>query len=261
MTISKYTIGIISPAFESLNYEGHVMENEKILVVSGRTYREGFINGLRVVILGCDMNASAVSLATLSLHHLYHVTHLIYMGFAGAVNEKLKVGDVVLATQMATLNSSLNQEGKDKNKSIEIFMDSEVSNLLHQAAEQVISASGTDPLISAEQELQFKLNAAPVVFCGLVGVGDPFYISPVKKQKALKLKPNLICFEKEGIAVALVGEQYALPVGMIHLIVQAADDMEQIDYAPFITNVASRYIAEITFTFVHLFIELALINK
>jgi nucleoside phosphorylase len=264
MINSKYTIGIVSPAFALFDYGGNILKNEEIIGNDGHVYRTGFVNGLRIIILGCDMDAAAISLATLPLPLLDQVTHLIYMGYAGAVKEKLKVGDMVLATQMITENSPRNQKVNDKDlngKNREIFMDSKVSKLLYQAAEQVIIDSGIDPLISAKQELQFRLNAAPVIFRGPAGVGDPFYISPAKRERALKLTPELICLEKEGLSVALISRRHAIPLGIIHMIVQGGDETEQIDYAAFITNVANRYIAEITFAFIHRFSELTLLNK
>jgi nucleoside phosphorylase len=204
------------------------------------------------------MGTAALSLATLPPDLLSTITHLVYMGYAGAVNARLKVGDVIPATQMMTANASSIQgeTGRDqKDHHLAILMNQKITNLLYRAAEQVVLESVIDPLIDAEQESQFKLNAIPAIISGHVGDGDPFYISQKKIQHALKHNPNFICLEKEGMAVAMISEQYEIPSGMIHIIVQADNDREQIDYAAFITDVADRYIAAITFKFIHLLSE------
>jgi adenosylhomocysteine nucleosidase len=258
MNISKYTIGIISPAFDSFLYWSHILENAETFTAGGHTHHCGFTNGLRVVILGCSMEAVTSSLADFPLPQFGQITHLVYMGYAGSLNEKVKVGDLVLASHMITsdLLSNANKNNNGQHHiDLEISMNTKISSLLHLAAQQVILESTIDPLISAEQERQFGLNGMPAILQGHVGVGEPFYISQAKKLKALKYDPKLICLEKEGMAVAMISKQFALPLGVIHIIVQAEDDFEPIDYVDFITDVANRYLVEISLKFIHLFSE------
>jgi adenosylhomocysteine nucleosidase len=260
MNTSKPTIGIISPAFDSILHWNHILEDLETITTDGHTYHSGFNNGVQVVILECPIEEVTLSLAAFPLKQLSRLTHLVYMGYAGAVNKNIKVGDLVLGTKMLTLPNLEENFTDQKELCTEISMNTVISGMLHLAAEQVILESTIDPLITYEQELKFRLNSEPSIFRGHVGVGDPFYISPAKKINALKCDPKLICLEKEGLMVAMISKQFALPLGMIHIIVQADDDTESLDYAEFINNVANRYIAEISLKYIHLLSTLTSVN-
>jgi adenosylhomocysteine nucleosidase len=252
MNTSKPTIGIISPAFDSFIHWSHILENFETIITDGYTYHSGFNNGVQVVILDCSIDEVTLALAAFPLKRLSSLTHLVYLGYAGAVNKNINVGDLVLGTRMVTLPNLEGNFSDQKEQCTEISMNTVISGMLHLAAEQVILESTIDPLITYEQELKFGLTAEPSIFRGHVGVGDPFYISPAKRLNALKYDPKLLCLEKEGLMVAMISKQFALPLGMIHIIVQADNDTEPLDYTKFMNNVANRYLAAISSKLIHL---------
>ncbi len=233
-------IGIMSAMTEEIQSLIDSVESPEITTLGNREYYQGDLWGHDTVLVFSRWGkvASASTVATLILK--YNVDLILFTGVAGAIDQSLNIGDVVVGDDFYQHD----MDGRPLIKQFEIpltgnsFFTScqETSLKLKKAAESFLSSDE----ISEAIKKQFDISS-PKVVIGNIASGDKF-ISSIDDSNFIKeCLPKVMCVEMEGAAVAQVCSEYNIPFGIVRTISDAADHTADLDFLEFAKEVANKY--------------------
>jgi adenosylhomocysteine nucleosidase len=206
-----------------------------------RTFYEGAWAGQEVVLVLSRVGKVSASITTLLLIERFGVTHLVFTGVAGAIDPRLRIGDVVVADHLVQHDMDASPLPAFQRFEIpllgKIFFE---AGLCDEAFEAAIHYTEGDFLrdVAVEKRAEFGMDR-PRVFRGLVASGDQFLADPQKAAELLRSLPGLLCAEMEGAAVAQVcHEMGGIPAAIIRVISDQADHSAAVDFLRFVDEVA-----------------------
>jgi len=94
-------IGIIGPSENEINPFIKSMSNIKIEKHAMLSFHCGQFTNVNVVALFCGVCKVNAAIAAQILIDKYHVSHIIVIGVAGAIDEKLRIFDTVISSEIA----------------------------------------------------------------------------------------------------------------------------------------------------------------
>jgi adenosylhomocysteine nucleosidase len=241
-------IGIMGAMPEETQGIVDLISEAEVFVSGMRTYYSGTINGIKVVVVFSRWGKVAAATTVCGLISLYHVTDLIFIGVAGAIHQKLKIGDIVVANNLVQHDLDARPLMKKYEVPLleKIFFQSnlKLQKLSLRATEAVIKKAINSPFVEPGWVKQFQLDN-PVSVMGDVASGDQFITEKSEKDRIRGELGSISCVEMEGAAVAQVCYEYGLPFAVIRVISDQADDAAPGDFMAFIHHVASKYSCEI----------------
>jgi adenosylhomocysteine nucleosidase len=207
--------------------------------IAGRTYTLGRWHGVEIVLVFSRWGkVAAASTATTLLQH-FHVDAILFIGVAGAAHPDLRLGDVVIATDLV-------QHDMDAS-ALPMFQRFEIP-LLGRARfpsppdwiARALTAIPTDLAadLAADTRAEFGLDQ-PRVVTGLIASGDRFVSDPRFIAELRAALPDLQCVEMEGAAVAQVCHEHDRPLLVVRIISDLADHSASVDFPKFVTKVAT----------------------
>lgn len=218
-----------------------------------RTYYSGKIGGIDTVVVFSRWGKVAASATVSTLIHKFHITELIFIGVAGAIDERLSVGDVVLASRL--IQHDVDARPLMPRYEIPLLSktyfepDEANANLAAAAISQMLEQKTLHNFFTNDVLSQFNIST-PQLFIGDIASGDQFFASNQQKQLLHDALPEVLCIEMEGAAVAQVCYEYNIPFVVIRTISDTADDQAHIDFPLFIKTISSKYAA---FVIEHIF--------
>ncbi|ACZ01296.1 5'-methylthioadenosine/adenosylhomocysteine nucleosidase [Streptobacillus moniliformis] len=93
-------IGIIGAMHEEINVIKQEMENIEIEIVNGNTFYIGLLNNKKVILVGCGIGMVNAAIVTTLLINEFKVKKIYFSGVAGSTSNKLKIGDIVISTEL-----------------------------------------------------------------------------------------------------------------------------------------------------------------
>jgi adenosylhomocysteine nucleosidase len=216
----------------------------------GREYFQGKLWGEPAVVALSRIGkvAAAATMAELILR--FNVRAVLFSGVAGAIDHSLRVGDIVVARRLV-------QHDMDASP---IFPALEVPLLgrshfdaceLHSArVEQAARRFVDRDLFEAVGEAELAAfgimrDRPPRVVVGDIASGDRFVSSHVERERLRERLSGVLCVEMEGAAAAQVCFEYGVPIAVVRVISDAADDAAAVDFTRFIAKVAGAVSAGI----------------
>ncbi len=201
--------------------------------IEGIKFVSGKLSGKRVVIAFTGIGKVNAAMTTTLLIEHFKPNKVIFTGIAGAVNQQLQPGDIVIAEKIAHHDmGTIWPEGlfhkgvKNRLSGWEnpVFFpaDEQLLKLAELAAEQV--ELGTIQMSTTER--------APKVVKGVVVTGDAF-IASADKCAELRKKLNADAVEMEGAAVAQICYQRQIGCLVIRSISDKADEGAVLDKQTF----------------------------
>ncbi len=240
-------IGIMGAMLEEVQHIRERMDVRGERSIGGRTFYHGTLGDHDVVLVFSRWGKVASATTATTLIHCFDVDYLLFTGVAGAVDDKLNIGDVVIAR-------GLYQHDMDARPIFERFqIPLTQTTLFHtnaafgdkavQASERYFNQSLSE--LGQERLSKFSIHS-PKVRGGVVASGDQF-ISEKSACDALCMNgQHVLAVEMEGAAVAQVCDDYDIPLTVIRTISDKADHSAQIDFQAFVGEVASEISAGIT---------------
>ncbi len=216
---------------------------DRVLERGMRTYHVGSLHGRECVVTLSRVGKVAAAATVMHLILELGVSEIIFTGVAGAMSPELKVGDVVIASELI-------QHDLDARPLFPQFeapllgvsrFGVEVARV--KAAEDAARRYLADDFVESIQQAdrdRFNL-LAPRVCTGLIASGDQFITSAAARDAIRAALPDALCVEMEGAAVAQVCFEHDVPLTVIRTISDAADDSAPVDFSAFIEQVASEY--------------------
>lgn len=241
-------IGILGAMLEEVSSIKEMMVIENETIIAGRTYYEGRINDVEVVVVFSRWGKVASASTTTTLINKFAVQYILFTGVAGAVAPQLNIGDIVVG-------AGLYQHDMDARPFFDQFQIPLTNSIVFEPrqsdVEKVSEAAlrfidNIETVFNKDTLERFSINK-PSVYIGLIASGDKF-ISDPDIHPHLHLNKNnkgTLAVEMEGASVAQICEEYNIPYNIIRVISDKADHSAAIDFHSFVTQVASQYSAGI----------------
>lgn len=235
-------LGLISALHQEQDGLIEQMQDRHTITRGMRDYTSGRLWGVDCICVLSRIGKVAAAATAATLIERFGVTHILFTGVAGSVDNRVKVGDIVVA-------DSLVQHDMDARP---LFPRFEIPLLGQQGfasdlhlTDQVASAAARFlqadiGIIDEEDRRAFGL-ALPRVHRGLIASGDEFIHRGGRRADLKQAFPDLLAVEMEGAAVAQVCFEFGLPFAVIRTISDGADEGAPLDFMQFIERVAARY--------------------
>ena len=91
-------LGIIGAMEIEVNTLKENLQNKRVRIIAGAEYCEGTLEQLNVVVVQCGVGKVNAAMCVQALCDCFHVTHIVNTGVAGALSDKLDIGDFVIST-------------------------------------------------------------------------------------------------------------------------------------------------------------------
>lgn len=219
-------IGIIGAMDKEVEGLKNEMKVREITRIAGIDFYEGTLQGKEIVLLKSGVGKVNSAMATDILIREFGAIQIIFTGVAGAVNDKLNVGDVVISTELVEHDFDTtafgeklgNVPGSDNGK---FYADKKLIDLAEVSAQKVLGKNH--------------------VFKGVIATGDQF-IADKGKVKFLEKEFGAWAVEMEGASVAHVATLHASEFVVIRAISDKADGSAHVTYDEFSTKAAENSI-------------------
>jgi adenosylhomocysteine nucleosidase len=245
-------IAIAAALQEELGALLAAMPDERPVRLAGREFWLGHLDGQEVVVALSRVGKVAAAMTATLLVHEFGAGQAIFTGTAGGLGERVRVGDVVVAS--ALLQHDMDASPLFPRHEVPLYgvdrfaCDTRLSDALAEAAGAVLAealrdggqASREAAALSALDLRPFSITA-PRVHRGLVVSGDRFVARADDGAELRHRLPEALAVEMEGAALAQVCHDLGVPCAVVRTISDRADNAATVDFNRFVASVASRY--------------------
>ncbi len=211
-------IGIICALKVEVEGIQKIMKNPKKVTYARMDFVKGIIDGRDVVAVECGIGKVNAAICAQVMIDLFKPDVIINSGISGALNDKIKVGDIVIAKDVVqhdmdgtALGDPLGEIWFNDEKKIYIETDEKVSKCLFEACM---------PLENTK------------VIMGRIATGDTF-VAAREKRLSIGGQFNADTCEMEGGAVGQVCYRNGIPFGILRCISDDINQNEAIDFVIF----------------------------
>jgi adenosylhomocysteine nucleosidase len=233
--------GILGAMPHEVAFMKRSMTLHRSVEVGMRTFYEGDWAGHDVVLVLSRVGKISAAITTLLLIERFGVSHIVLTGVAGAIDSKLRIGDVVVAERLVQHDMDASPLPAFQRFEVpllgKIFFE---AALCEEASRAAMLYTQGDFLrdVALEKRASFGMDR-PQVYRGLIASGDQFLADPRKTAELREALPGLLCAEMEGAAVAQVcHEMGGVPSAVIRVISDQADHSAAVDFLRFVDEVA-----------------------
>ncbi|WP_187647046.1 5'-methylthioadenosine/adenosylhomocysteine nucleosidase [Nitrosophilus labii] len=193
------------------------MKDIKSFEVANNRYYEAKYKGLEVVIAYSKIGKVFASLTASVMIQHFKAQKLLFSGVAGAINDELKIGDLIAATKLCQHDLDITAFGHPYGFVPEgkVFIQSD-AELLFLAKE-----------VAKEKNILLKE--------GVIATGDQF-IANLERKEWIKKTFGADALEMEGAAVAVVCDAFDVPFFILRAISDAADMDAGFDFDKFLES-------------------------
>ena len=214
-------LAVVGALPEEANAVRSVLSESKERKLGAHTIHEGVLQGVRLLVAQSGIgkvNAAALSQALI----LDGITHLIFTGVAGAVDPRLRVGDIVISTDAVH---------HDRDAAALGFALGEVPG-------EPASYPADAALRDLATEVAHALSDVTVV-SGRIASGEQFIADP-GKVAWIRESFAAACAEMEGAAVAQVCAKHSVPWVIVRSMSDTAGHDAGLSFAEFTPLAAER---------------------
>lgn len=220
--MNKY-IGIIAAEAKEIEAIKEIMANIEEIEIYDLKMFKGEINGKKYIIVRSGVGKVNSARTTQVLIDKFDIEYIINVGSAGAINDTLNIGDIVIGENLVQHDFDVTAFGRDKGY-----------------------IPDTGKFFKAEAKLIEKCKNIKIekvnIITGTIASGDIFCTDVDKKNK-IKKEFNADCIEMEGAAIAQVCFLNKIPFIIIRSISDIPNGNNQIDFNQFL-EFASKNCAE-----------------
>lgn len=246
--MSTDTIGILGAIPQEVNGIINQLINSTIRTIGNRTYYEGNLGQQKVVVVYSRIGkvAAAATVATLLLE--FKVSKIAFIGVAGGIHPDVKVGDVVIATNLVQYD----MDASPLRPKFEIPLlgktyfdtDKEWSDTTEKHVNTILNLDNLHKVVTKEDLAPFEITQ-PKVHLGIIASGDQFFSTNIQKENLQKELPQVLCVEMEGAAVAQVCYEFDIPFIVIRTISDNANQEASFSFQSFVEKISLVYGREI----------------
>lgn len=232
-------LGIMTAMNEEFAYLSRHIANVSTRQIGPRTFYEGTINDIEVVLVCARIGKVAAATTATALIQRYDVNAILFTGVAGGIAPHVGVGDIVIGKHLVQHDFDIKGLLGCSRFTIPLLNMSHIPacERLQERAEKAAHATLQD---AAYKEAIARLaQREPLVHRGTIASGDIFVSSPSEKASLRDGIPGLLCVEMEGAAVAQVCAEHNVPCAVARVISDAANDEAHVDFATFLSSAAA----------------------
>ncbi len=233
-------MAVVTAMEEELRALLPLLTDTQRIVRAGREFHLGRLQGSRVVLARSGIGKVAAATTATLLAAEFAPSSMLFTGVAGGLAPGVRVGDVVLARELL-------QHDMDASP---LFPRYEVP--LTGRARFAVDAALADRLALATEDCLRDAALAlgtthladfgieqPRMHQGLVISGDRFVATAAESGALRRDLPDALAVEMEGAAAAQVCADFGLPLAVLRVISDRADDSAHVDFLRFTREVAS----------------------
>jgi adenosylhomocysteine nucleosidase len=233
-------LGIIGAMPEELDLIIASVENKEIVEHGSRVFYQGMLFGQEVVVVFSRWGKVAAATTAVSLILEFKVDRIVFTGVAGGVSPDVQIGDIVIAQRLFQHD----MDARPLMRRFEIPLTGKTSfevspqnqEMMIKAVHQFLKEDKGFRKILADQNIK-----NPKLIVGDIASGDLFISSPAMKNALIKNLPSVVCAEMEGAAVAQVCDDFSIPLAVVRVISDTADEKVPVSYIGFVNQHAGKY--------------------
>ena len=228
-------IAIVGAMHEEISALLPCLEQPHAVRRAGRDFHLGRLEGHDVILVRSGIGKVSAATTCAVLLDAFGAGALLFTGVAGGLGERVRVGDIVVATELL-------QHDMDASP---LFPRYEVplTGRSRFACDAAMGAALGEAAIPALAALAPRLRAfgieLPRVHGGLIISGDRFVASAAEAERLKNDLPDALAVEMEGAAAAQVCADFGVPCAVLRTVSDRADDQAHVDFLRFIDEVAS----------------------
>ena len=177
-------IGIIGPSEDEITPFIEKIENSKVDSIAMLNFYSGKFNNIDVVALYCGVCKVNSAIATQILIDKFNVTHVIVTGVAGAIDNRLSIGDTVISTEVSYHD-----------------VEDEILTEYHPWMESIYFKSDSELTRISKTVIEENTFSQKIYF-GKIVTGESF-ITETGREKIID-KYNPLCVDMETASIAHV---------------------------------------------------------
>ena len=217
-------IGIIAAMDEEMKAIENIMTDIKEINKLDLSIVEGKIRGKECVLTKCGVGKVNAARTTQILIDRYDFEYIINVGSAGAANDNLKVGDIIIGKSLVQHDFDITAFGHPKGHISNIGTYIESDALLIEKIENI---------------QKNQINNDYTIKIGTIASGDIFCTEEWMKNKIYN-KFNADCIEMEGAAIAQVCKLDNIPFLGIRAISDTPNGKNEIQFEKFLETASKR---------------------
>ena len=211
----EYKVGIIGAMDEEVEILINKMKNKKTVEKAGMTYYVGELSSKNVIVVKCGIGKINATVCSQILISEFGVNVIINSGVAGALDNNLNIGDIVISKD--TLNHDMDTTA---------FGDE--YGMIPRMEESIFKGDTRLIDLALEVGKKHNINVVP----GRVVSGDQFIASKEKKDWLVE-QFNGTCAEMEGVAIGQTSYLNNIPFLILRAISDKADGSAKVAYEDF----------------------------
>jgi adenosylhomocysteine nucleosidase len=241
-------IGIMAAMPEEIAHLKLEIKSVKTIQAGMRQFHLGRLEGKEVVLVFSRWGKVAAATTASFLISHFKVSEIFFTGVAGAVDPSLRIGDLVIGTDL--FQHDMDARPLFERHEIPLIGKSRfptepsINEILGRAVENFLAT--TDHHRATELKKKLRMNDLPRVFRGTIASGDQFFSDSAKLAELRSRVPETLCVEMEGASVAQVCHEYGIPFSILRLISDTADEGAISDFPLFLKEFGSPLACEIT---------------
>lgn len=238
-------IGIIGAMQEEVQLLIKDISVTQVDNIGMREYYSGTLYDRDVVIVFSRWGKVAAASTVTTLIEKFNVDLVLFTGIAGAANDMLNIGDIVIADKLVQHDMDCSAVSWLKKFEIPLLGKAEFEVMPDYIA---LAASSASYYIENEMRneignsvLKEFMDSMPKVIVGTIASGDRFIADKeIIKSFASEIE-NLQCVEMEGAAVAQICYEHKVDYAVFRVISDKADQHANINCPAFIEKAASYF--------------------
>ena len=197
--------------------------NKEIVERGGRLYYKGKLYGQQVVVVFSRWGKVAAATTVTSLIVEFKVDKIVFTGVAGAISPELNIGDIVIGQRFF-------QHDMDARPLIRRFEIPLTGKTSFEASEKNIAQMSQAIHNFLKNSKEFRRSLADYdmknlkMTIGDIASGDLFVSKKETRNSIIRNLPSVVCVEMEGAAVAQVCDDYDIPLIVVRVISDVADE-------------------------------------
>lgn len=213
-------MGAMEEEIVSMKEKINVIEEQKI---AGSLFYIGSYNNHKIILVKSGIGKVNGAISAQAMIDHFKITHLFFTGVAGALDSRLKVGDIVISTDTAQHDMDTTAFG-------------DPIGVIPRMEESFFKAD--EALLQIAKDITKNITEYQILF-GRIASGDQFISTKEGKEKIQRTVSG-ICAEMEGAGVAQACFLNDVPFLIIRAISDGADDDAFDSYEKFCSIAAER---------------------
>ncbi|MDR2840988.1 MAG: 5'-methylthioadenosine/adenosylhomocysteine nucleosidase [Paludibacter sp.] len=233
-------LGLMGAMPEEMNKIIAAISNKEIIERGGRLYYKGKLYGQEVVAVFSRWGKVAAATTATNLIVEFGVEKIVFTGIAGAISPDLSIGDIVIAQHLFQHD----MDARPLMRRFEIPLTGKTSFEVPSVHVETMQKA-VHNFLKNNEKFRTKLaehNIAHIqMHIGDAASGDQFVSDKKTRNALLRDLPSVLCVEMEGAAVAQVCDDYSVPVIIVRVISDSADESASVSAMNFVTQHAGDY--------------------